>query len=358
MKHNILVSKPDDLNVAWAQQVVSKHEPAAVVSRVDIVSVDIGTTTRVRLSVEHDGAQNLPQRWFVKLPSLAIRAKLITALPRLLHTEVRFYNEVARTVPVHMPVCLAAQSKFGQGSILVLADVIEFDAIPGYVSDTLTFAQANLVVEQLANFHARFWNNQSLERNYFWLAGSVRRLEDALGSILAVPLMKRGLALAGNFIPATLHSPAVDYARQRHKAMRFLADAPQTLIHHDCHPGNLFWNKSQPGFLDWQLVRIGDGVGDIAYFLATALSPETRRQHEIALLDKYLQVLAGNGITDIDRGYLLQRYRAHLVYPFEAMIVTLAVGGMMALEGNLELVRRTAAAVKDLDAFAALPIRY
>jgi hypothetical protein len=38
------------------------------------------------------------------------------------------------------------------------------------------------------------------------------------------------------------------------------------------------------------------------------------------------------------------------------MIVTLAIGGMMNLESNHELIRRTAAAVEDLDAFAALPI--
>jgi len=62
-----------------------------------------------------------------------------------------------------------------------------------------------------------------------------------------------------------------------------------------------------------------------------------------------------NGIAGIDVKMLLQRYRAHLIYPFEAMIVTLAIGGMMNLESNHELIRRTAAAVEDLDAFAALP---
>jgi aminoglycoside phosphotransferase (APT) family kinase protein len=59
--------------------------------------------------------------------------------------------------------------------------------------------------------------------------------------------------------------------------MRALALGPKTLVHHDCHPGNLFWTQSQPGFLDWQLIRLGEGIGDIAYFLATALEPECRR---------------------------------------------------------------------------------
>ena len=51
-----------------------------------------------------------------------------------------------------------------------------------------------------------------------------------------------------------------------------------------------------------------------------------------------------------------QRYRAHLIYPFEAMIVTLAVGGMMNLEHNRELLRRTIVAIEDHDVFSAIPM--
>ena len=91
-------------------------------------------------------------------------------------------------------------------------------------------------------------------------------------------------------------------------------------------------------------------------FLSTALNSETRRLHEVSLIAIYAQCLEKNGIADVDVNILLQRYRAHLIYPFEAMIVTLAVGGMMNLESNHELIRRTAAAVEDLEAFAAIPI--
>jgi len=356
MKHGILVRKPSDLTVDWAQQVVNQHDNNVIVTGVEIVAVEVGTTTRVRVTVDHDSAK-LPKSWFVKLPSLAWRARMITSLPRLLHTEVRFYNEVARSVPVTMPVCLAAQSQFGYGSTLVLANITEFQGIPSDSGDSLTRSQSVLVVEQLARFHGHFWNTGH-HPNHRWLTGSVRRLEDSLGSALAVPLMKRGLTLAGKTIPSALHKPALRYARNRREVMRFLTQAPQTLIHHDCHSGNLFWNKdkSYVGFLDWQLVRMGEGVSDVAYFLATALKPEVRQQHELELLAIYGQILTANGIVDINNEALVQRYRAHLTYAFEAMIITLAVGGMMDVEHNLELIRRTAAAVDTLDAFSALPL--
>ncbi|MDD5461267.1 MAG: hypothetical protein PHG00_06495 [Methylococcales bacterium] len=131
MKQNIIVYKPSGLTVAWAQRIVDHHSTDTIVSRVDIASIDIGTTTRIRLIVEHNGPETLPRRWFVKLPSMAWRARWITALPRLLHTEVRFYNEFTEPLPISRPSILAAQSKFGRGSTLVLTDVTEFGASPG-----------------------------------------------------------------------------------------------------------------------------------------------------------------------------------------------------------------------------------
>lgn len=356
MKHNILARHPSDLTVNWAQRIVNRHYSDAIVSKVSVVSVDIGTTTRIRVVVEHDKPEALPHQWFVKLPSLAWQAKLITSLPRLLHTEVRFYNEVASTVPINVPNFLAAQSKFGVGATLVLVDLAESGSTPSKPGDSLTVAQATAVVKQLARFHAHFWYKVNCDQTYRWLVGPVRRLEDHLGTALSVPLMKRGLRLAGELVPSALHAPAIRYARYRRQVMRFLSDAPQTLIHHDCHPGNLFWNQSQPGLLDWQLVRLGEGISDIAYFLSTALKPETRRLHESSLLATYMESLENNGIVYIDIENMQQRYRAHLIYPFEAMIMTLAIGGMMSLESNHELLRRTATALEDLDVFAVLPM--
>lgn len=354
MKTDILVRRPDDLTTGWAQRVVDLHQPGVTVSSASVLSVDVGTTTRVRLAIEHDGPPNLPRRWFVKLPSLNWRARLITALPRLLHTEARFYNEAAHAIPVAMPPVLAARSRLGRGAVIVLADITESGGVPGTPGDTLTVAQAEQVIRQLARLHAHFQKDANLLKTYRWLTDSVRQLEDYLGTALALPLMQRGLHRAGSLVPAFLHAPALRYARRRRRVMRFLAQAPQTLVHHDCHPGNLFWYRAQPGLLDWQLVRIGDGIGDVAYFLATALRPEDRRCRETDLVAAYADALHHHGAA-IDTKRLMNRYRAHLTYPFEAMILSLAVGSMIAPESNRELIRRTAAAVADLDAFSTLP---
>lgn len=355
-KHPLIVRHPKDLTIAWAQQIINKHSDTTEVKKVDVISVEHGTTTRIRLNVNHNGPKNLSRRWFVKIPSLDVRIRGITAIPRLLHTEVRFYNEIAKSIPVTKPTVLAGKSQFGRGAILVLADLSESGATPGFPGDALSVIQARKVIKQIAKLQAHFWDKAHTHSDYQWLAGSTRCLEDYLGTALAVPLMKRGLHRAGSLIPKHLHAPAIRYASRRRQVMRFLSGGPQTIVHHDCHPGNIFWDKSYPGLLDWQLIRIGEGVSDIAYFLSTALSPELQRLHGKDLLDFYFQCLVNNGVTGIDKETMQQRFRAHLVYPFEAMILTLAMGGMMDLNDNHKLIQRTAQAIEDFDTFAALPI--
>jgi len=90
--HPAIAHHPDQLTVAWAQQIVNQHSANTLVEQVKITSVDIGTTTRVSIKVNHNGPDSLTNFWFVKLPSLSWRARVITALPRLLHTEKHVFT--------------------------------------------------------------------------------------------------------------------------------------------------------------------------------------------------------------------------------------------------------------------------
>lgn len=348
----LIASHPKHLTATWAQQVINQHLADIQVQRVHINSIDIATTTRTRLTIEHTGGNSFPHQWFVKTPSLNLKARAITALPQLLHTETRFYKELAPIIPIPKPKTLSANSYLGRGSTLVLPDLSAEGYSLGQPGDALSAEQATLVIKQLADLHAKFWNQADTDPEYTWLAGPVRKLEDRLGTALAVPLMKLGLAKSKSVVPASLHKPAIHYARYRKRAMHFLSRDSQTIIHHDCHPGNLFWNQSRPGLLDWQMVRIGEGISDIAYFLATSLDPEIRRSNENQLLDYYVQQLSKHQNIKINTEQIKQRYRAHLIYPFEAMLITLAVGGMMHQETNLKLIARATSAAADNNTFS------
>lgn len=350
----LVIQRPQDLSVGWAQNILNRHAPNAKVFGIKFRSMDIGTSTRLKLEVEHDSPEIVPSRWFIKTPSLSIKSRLITALPRFLHKEVNFYRSLSRHVPVKLPRVLAAESQLGRGSILVMSDLAESDFRPGQAADALSAEQAGQVIDSLARLHGHYWNDHRLSGNHRWLNDFSLRMENHMGSLLAVPLMRRGLRRADSLVTTNLRAPALRYASRRRHFTRLLASETHTLVHHDCHPGNIFWSQSGPGFLDWQLVRMGEGISDVAYFLATALVPEIRRQHEHSLINRYCNGLVCSGIKRLDEQRLFQRYRAHLVYPFEAMLMTLAIGGMMHRESNLELIRRTAIAADDHDSFRVI----
>ncbi|MFW6323579.1 MAG: hypothetical protein ACOC0U_00815, partial [Desulfovibrionales bacterium] len=124
-QREILVRKPADLTLRWAQKILGHHFPDASATKIRILSVNLGTTTRVRLAVEHDAPGTFPRKWFVKMPSALFKPRLITALPRLLETEVRFYSQAKASLPVDHPFLLAAGKRFGRGTTLVLGDVSE-----------------------------------------------------------------------------------------------------------------------------------------------------------------------------------------------------------------------------------------
>ncbi len=58
---------------------------------------------------------------------------------------------------------------------------------------------------------------------------------------------------------------------QRDAIEAFWATEPQTLCHGDTHLGNLFFEGSSPGFLDWQAVMMGPGIRDVSYFLIASV---------------------------------------------------------------------------------------
>lgn len=350
---DLIIRHPRELTAEWAQKILSQQIADIQVANVTIQNIDIGTTTRIHALVEHNGPVQIPRRWFIKLPSLNWRARLITLLPGLLSTEVHFYQHIAHHVPLVTAQALGAASNLFGTSTLVINHVEEHGAKAGIAGQALSLEQAQAVIKNLAQLHARFWNKGRANGHLRRLDGPTRKLEDTLGSLFAVPLMRLALKKAKHLLSDDLAKGALEYARHRKSVMALINQGPQTLIHRDCHPGNFFWQNDQPGFLDWQLVRIGEGMADVAYFLATSLQRELRQASEFDLLELYRQELQTAGIfvaADTLRG----RYRLHLSYPFEAMLLTLAIGGLMDQQGNEIMIQRAAQAVADNQVFELL----
>jgi hypothetical protein len=309
-----------------------------------ILERQVGTTTRLRVAI--DGETR-----FVKRPSALLRARVITELAGITEAETRFYLELADEIPIRIPRAVSARHRPWTFE-LVIEDLVGAGCTLLPPGASLSLDQARQVLEALAALHATFWGDPRLDGRLAWLT-DLRRREVALGNRLARPMMALGLVRAGPLVPPAIRDGARRYAAERARISGLLAEGPRTVIHHDCHPGNLFWTpEGEPGLLDWQLVRTGSWASDVAYLLAAGLTTPDRRAHGTELLRHYLAALPDAIRPDEEHaGVHVQR---HTAYAFEAMILTLALGALMPRNDIRRLVHRTAVAVLDERSFAAL----
>jgi len=292
---------------------------------------------------------------FVKRPSANLRARVITELAGITAAEVRFYQELAQEIsediPLRIPRFTRAHHRPWDFE-LVIEDLVSAGCRLIRPGDVITPDQAEHLLRVLAAMHAKFWEDRRLDHELRWLTDLHRR-EVMLGERLGRPLMEIGLLRAGSLVPRELHPGARRYASNRARMSQHLGRGPRTVVHHDCHPGNLFWTpEGEPGLLDWQLVRCGSWASDVAYLLATGLTPPDRREHGDELLEGYLAQLPQEVRPSLDDAR--QSVRGHMAYAFEAMILTLAVGGLMEKHDIRRLVHRTAIAVLDNQSFEVL----
>ncbi len=310
----------------------------------EILDREVGTTTRLRAVV--DGEVR-----FVKRPSALPHARAITELAGITAAEVRFYLELADEIPIRIPRAVSGQHR-PWGFELVIEDLVSAGCRLLTPGASLDVDEAARVLTLLATLHAKFWNDPRLDGSLAWLT-DLRRREVALGNRLARPMMAVGSMRAGPLVPPSIRDGARRYAAARARVCEVLAEGPRTVIHHDCHPGNLFWTPDgEPGLLDWQLVRAGSWASDVAYLLAAGLTTPDRRAHTDALLAHYLAALP-DAIRP-EAADARERVRRHTAYAFEAMILTLALGALMPRDDIRRLVHRTAVAVLDERSFDAL----
>jgi aminoglycoside/choline kinase family phosphotransferase len=292
---------------------------------------------------------------FVKSPSVALVSRTVVNRLGLARAEVGFYRDAAPSVPDVVPRCISARITSGSFT-LVLEDLVAAGATTGELGDELPLESVEQAVDTLAQVHGTFWEDQRLASGgWSWCRSFVPAAEASIGWLLSPALSALGRRRAGSCLPDDARSRLARYAIRRTPSLSRLDRGARTLLHHDCHPGNLARRSDGRVVLfDWQLVRAGPWASDVAYLLATSLSIDERRAHERRLLERYLDALRLAGGRPPASAEAWRAYVANLVYPLEAMVVTLAFGAMQPAASVRPVVQRASAAACDHDAFAVL----
>ncbi|BAX93014.1 phosphotransferase [Mycobacterium shigaense] len=317
------------------------------VRSVRVLSSDAGTSSRARLVLTGNG---VPESVFVKVGARTAATRLMGELGRLGHTEVRFYSQLAPEVPGVPEAYGTAFDPWTGRYLVVLEDLPESCVFPDTLHP-LSTDQAGLIVELLATVHGTFWERvrQHGRGPLAWLytpSGDVT-------SLLTGSLMKASIKRL-----AERTSIPVEHGRfiaDNYRAAAALIDtSPNTVMHGDAHPGNMYFRDGEAGLLDWQAVRRGHPSRELAYTLITSLTPDDRRSAQRELLDVYRRALAANGGPDLPRDDLWLRYRQAALYAYVAPLITAGMGGMQVEDIAMEGLRRGVAALEDLETVAAL----
>jgi aminoglycoside/choline kinase family phosphotransferase len=305
-----------------------------------------------RVTVTSSGP-DAPTSVIVKLPTSDPGGRVIGEMMRVWEREHLFYRDVAEHLTIRVP---RAYANALEPPCLVLEDLA-----PAVAGDHLVGAtpdQAERAIDLLARHHAAWFEHPSLA-TYTWMPGLDDPSVLTLGPMFEVGwpafLDRYGAELAPRCLRwCEQFVPTIPEWIQRHH------DDPITLIHGDFRLDNLFFAADgSVAVIDWQMSMKAPGQTDLVYFCANNLTIETRRRLEDGLIDRYVAGVHAAGIPeelvsheDVRRGYV----EGMLFYAasFGASLLSIDPANDRGAALFDELVRRTFAAVDDLDSGLAL----
>jgi Phosphotransferase enzyme family len=303
------------LDPEWLTSALDPLTRGAKVTHVRTVEVIRTMATKARFIASFDGAvsggEALCLKAFLDVDEENARGGVVSI------KEADFYSELAPRVSVRVPTCVATRvDRDAKLGIIIMRDLIHAGARFCTALEPLTSAQAAQSLEQLARLHT----NQAMLHKMPWVS---RRIADlARGSYVPLPALQEMLnGPRGEGLPARTRDAAVLLEAMKALAMHDEAQ-PQTLVHGDCHAGNLYQTSEGPGLIDWQLLQRGNWALDVAYHISAVLAVEVAEQEERALLDHYLDTLRSLGSVAPDRDAAWAHYRASIVYGYFLWSIT------------------------------------
>ncbi len=344
-----LPGTPEEITSGWLSATLGAIHPGARAEAVEIVGAHSGTTGRAMLRVTWAPGPDLPERVFVKLPPSDATQRLMVDATDMGRREAHFYADLAREVPVRVPGAL--WSGWGDDPsqyLMLLEDLAATGCDFPLSSDPAILDFARALVEELARLHGHFADWSRFASAFPWVQGTMRNEWGRM-------LVQAGLDAFRDSSPPEFAAISELYVAHMEGFNDWMDRGSHTLIHYDCHLGNLFREKSRPGFLDWACVAHAPGMRDVAYFLSNSLPTELRRKEERDLLQRYRAGLAEAGIALPPFDETWHDYRRFALTSWVAATTTAAAGSrMQPIEIGLRAMERTNAAVRDLDSLALM----
>ena len=307
-----------DIDAAWLNEVLShdvRGGGTVTAVGVEVIGEGVGFLGEVaRLTLSYDAtAGGGVASVIAKLPTANAGFRHIGLMFGFYRKEHGFYAEVAQQVQLSIPRAYhnAADVEAGE-YVLLLEDMAP--RRPGNQLAGCTLEEAELALQEVAGFHATWWEHPKLDEFSTWLPGpddpyfalleavyqdALPKFADAFGYLVG----DRIVELAGRY--SGMYAEAVQ---------RGVGRLPHTFIHGDFRLDNMMFSGSgdelQFCLLDWQLPFKANPMWDVVYFLAGNFEPQWRRDHQHQLLHRYHDALVAAGVSGYPFEQCEEDYRA------------------------------------------------
>ncbi len=314
----------DQITPSWLTSALQERHPGVTVTRADLLDINRGTSTKIRVGLEYDAAGQAAQ-----LPSrVIVKGGFDTHSPWMKDMyawEIRFYRDVQASIALPSPRCYFAGSDPNSWqSIVIMEDLTLREVEFCHALQPQTFEQVARRLGILAQVHAQTWNSRDMLPGGRWdwmttrfsdfsMKFNDRYLEpDQWKHYCESP---RGAAVSKRFLDRGWMRHALVSLGELH------SKEPYCMIHGDTHLGNLYIDKTgTPGFFDSLPARAPWHL-EVAYHIGCALDIADRQKWEGALVSHYLGELERSGIERPTFDAAMSAYAKSLAYGFFIFLI-------------------------------------
>jgi aminoglycoside/choline kinase family phosphotransferase len=262
----------------------------------DVRLAPVGTgqmSDSVRLHLT--GSPDLPTTLIAKLPAADPSSRATAMSLRNYEIEVRFYQQLAPSLPVRTPRVHYADIDLATADFVLLLE----DLAPAETGDQLlgcSVQQAAAALDELVKLHAPRWDDPSLGE-LEWLHRDPEASRAFLTGLL--PVLWAGFKdRYADSLGAEVHEAGSCLFDGLERYLS--ADtSPWTITHGDYRLDNLLFGVDGQAdgvaVVDWQTCGHGPAMNDVAYFIGAGLLPEARRPVERELVGRYHAALGVSG---------------------------------------------------------------
>jgi aminoglycoside/choline kinase family phosphotransferase len=238
---------------------------------------------------------------------------------------VRGYRDVFPVVKLPSPACYFADyDPERQQGIIIMDDLAARGVTFCHALAPQTHEQIARRLTVLAQFHAQTWASREIAPGGRWgdLVDFFDVMRDFFDRSLAPDTWRRFVTAPRGAATSVRFHDREWMIDAWNRLTRCAHQLPHCVLHGDIHLGNLYIEQDgTPGFFD-TLASRGPGMLEVSYHISASLDAADRRASEAALVQRYLDELADNGVDVPAFDAAMRQYAIFLVYGYFIWMTT------------------------------------